>query len=102
MPAGYAASFAAICRDLPAITRDGRTQGLTRGHSTHCGRMGAQMADDSVSRAALPKQFPASNSAGTDIAAAKTAYYYPLIKHLWHAPLRYVADQEIVYRDLSS
>jgi acyl-CoA synthetase (AMP-forming)/AMP-acid ligase II len=35
------------------------------------------------------------------IAAAKSAYQYPLIiKHLWHAPLVQAADQEIVYRDL--
>ena len=35
------------------------------------------------------------------IAAAKSAYQYPLIvKHLWHAPLLQAADQEIVYRDL--
>ena len=35
------------------------------------------------------------------IAAAKSAYHYPLIvKHLWHAPLLQAADQEIVYRDL--
>src|SRR6476661_3252328 len=38
---------------------------------------------------------------GKVIAAAKSAYQYPLIiKHLWHAPLLQAADQEIVYRDL--
>jgi fatty-acyl-CoA synthase len=38
---------------------------------------------------------------GRVIAAAKSAYHYPLIvKHLWHAPLLQAADQEIVYRDL--
>jgi fatty-acyl-CoA synthase len=38
---------------------------------------------------------------GRIIAAAKSAYQYPLIiKHLWHAPLLQAADQEIVYRDL--
>ena len=38
---------------------------------------------------------------GRVIAAAKSAYQYPLIiKHLWHAPLLQAADQEIVYRDL--
>src|SRR6478736_2487816 len=38
---------------------------------------------------------------GKIIAAAKSAYQYPLIiKHLWHAPLLQAADQEIVYRDL--
>ena len=37
---------------------------------------------------------------GKVIAAAKSAYQYPLIiKHLWHAPLLQAADQEIVYRD---
>ena len=35
------------------------------------------------------------------IAAAKSAYPYPLlIWHLWHAPLLQAADREIVYRDL--
>jgi fatty-acyl-CoA synthase len=39
---------------------------------------------------------------GRVIAAAKSAYQYPLIiKHLWHAPLLQAADQEIVYRDVS-
>src|ERR1700722_10710879 len=39
---------------------------------------------------------------GRFIAAAKSAYQYPLIiKHLWHAPLLQAPDQEIVYRDLS-
>ena len=57
------------------------------------------MADNTVPRPALPKQFPASNTAG--IGSAKSAYHYPLIiKHLWHAPLLQAADQEIVYRDL--
>ena len=38
---------------------------------------------------------------GKVVAAAKSAYQYPLIvKHLWHAPLLQAADQEIVYRDL--
>ena len=38
---------------------------------------------------------------GRVIAAAKSAYQYPLIiKNLWHAPLLQAADQEIVYRDL--
>jgi fatty-acyl-CoA synthase len=38
---------------------------------------------------------------GKVIAAAKSAYQYPLIiKHLWHAPLLQAAEQEIVYRDL--
>src|ERR1700747_1796800 len=38
---------------------------------------------------------------GKIIAAAKSAYQYPLIiKHLWHAPLLQAPDQEIVYRDL--
>src|SRR5262245_26742298 len=59
------------------------------------------MADTTVPRTALPKQFPASNRAGSSIAAAKSAYHYPLIiKHLWHAPLLQAPDQEIVYRDL--
>src|SRR5215831_14042692 len=36
-----------------------------------------------------------------NMAAAKSAYQYPLIiKHLWHAPLLQAPDQEIVYRDL--
>ena len=48
-----------------------------------------------------PRQRPASNRAGKIIAAAKSAYQYPLIiKHLWHAPLLQAPDQEIVYRDL--
>ena len=59
------------------------------------------MTDTTVPRPALPKQFTASNRAGIGIAAAKSAYHYPLIiKHLWHAPLLQAADQEIVYRDL--
>jgi fatty-acyl-CoA synthase len=59
------------------------------------------MADNTVPRPALPKQFPGSNSTGSGIVAAKSAYHYPLIiKHLWHAPLLQAADQEIVYRDL--
>ena len=59
------------------------------------------MADNTEPRPALPKQLPASNRAGFGIAAAKSAYHYPLIiKHLWHAPLLQAADQEIVYRDL--
>ena len=59
------------------------------------------MADNTVPRPALPKQFPASNGAGSGIAASKSAYHYSLlIKHLWHAPLLQAADQEIVYRDL--
>src|SRR5215475_8654871 len=63
--------------------------------------MGPQMADNTVPEPALSKQFPASNRAGSGIAAAKSAYHYPLlIKHLWHAPLLQAADQEIVYRDL--
>src|SRR5215472_10117104 len=38
---------------------------------------------------------------GKVVAAAKSAYQYPLIiKHLWHAPLLQAGDQEIVYRDL--
>src|SRR5215813_2504275 len=38
---------------------------------------------------------------GKVVAAAKSAYQYPLIiKHLWHAPLLQAPDQEIVYRDL--
>src|SRR5215468_4715500 len=63
--------------------------------------MGVQMANNTVPRPALPKQVPASNRAGVGIAAAQSAYHYPLlIKHLWHAPLLQAADQEIVYRDL--
>lgn len=59
------------------------------------------MADDMVARPALPIPFPASNRVESGIAAAKSAYHYPLlIKHLWHAPLLHAADQEIVYRDL--
>ena len=59
------------------------------------------MADNTEPRPALPKQLPASNRAGFGIAAAKSAYHYPLIiKHLWHAPLLQAADQEFVYRDL--
>jgi fatty-acyl-CoA synthase len=47
-----------------------------------------------------PKQLLAANTAGRVIAAAKSAYQYPLlIKHLWHAPLLQAPDQEIVYRD---
>jgi non-ribosomal peptide synthetase component E (peptide arylation enzyme) len=38
---------------------------------------------------------------GRVVAAAKSAYQYPLIvKQLWHAPLLQAADQEIVNRDL--
>jgi fatty-acyl-CoA synthase len=49
----------------------------------------------------LPRRFPASNRADSGTAAATAAYHYPLIiKHLWHAPLRQAADQEIVYRHL--
>jgi fatty-acyl-CoA synthase len=60
------------------------------------------MVDNTVPTPALPKQFPALNRAARGIAPAKSAYHYPLlIKHLWHAPLRQAADQEIVYRDLS-
>src|ERR1700751_5303956 len=48
-----------------------------------------------------PKQLLAPNTTGRVIAAAKSAYHYPLlIKHLWHAPLLQAAGQEIVYRDL--
>ena len=63
--------------------------------------MGPQMADNAVPRPLFPKQFAVSKRAGSGIAAAKSAYQYPLIiKHLWHAPLRQAADQEIIYRDL--
>ena len=49
----------------------------------------------------VPKQPPSPNTTGRVIAAAKSAYQYPLIiKHLWHAPLLQARDQEIVYRDL--
>ena len=59
------------------------------------------MADNTAPRPALPRQVPASNRAGSGIAAAKSAYQYPLIiKHLWHAPLLRAVDQEIVYRAL--
>src|SRR6516164_9135675 len=59
------------------------------------------MTDTTVTRPALAKQFPALNRAGIGVAAAKSAYQYPLIiKHLWHAPLLQAPDQEIVYRDL--
>src|SRR5262249_17973565 len=62
---------------------------------------GAQMADNTVPRPALPKQCPAWNRAGRGITDPKSAYQYPLIiKHLWHAPLLQAADEEIVYRDL--
>src|SRR5215831_1244526 len=74
--------------------------GSTRGQSGKLG-MGAQMADDAVLRSELPKQFPVPNRPRSGIAAAESAYHYPLIiKHLWHAPLLQAADQEIVYRDL--
>jgi fatty-acyl-CoA synthase len=59
------------------------------------------MLDNTVPRRALPERFPASSGTRAGIAAAKSAYHYPLIiKHLWHAPLRQAADREIVYRDL--
>ena len=43
----------------------------------------------------VPKQPPSPNTTGRVIAAAKSAYQYPLIiKHLWHAPLLQARDQE--------
>ena len=59
------------------------------------------MATAAALRSSAPKQLPAPTVTGRVIAAAKSAYSYPLlIKHLWHAPLLQAPDQEIVYRDL--
>jgi len=52
-------------------------------------------------KSSVSKQLPAPSRSDRVIAAAKSAYHYPLlIKHLWHAPLLQAAGQEIVYRDL--
>src|ERR1700740_1587497 len=59
------------------------------------------MATATALKPAVPRQRPAPNRTGRNIAAAKSAYQYPLIiKHLWHAALLQAPDQEIVYRDL--
>ena len=57
--------------------------------------------DKTRSNAARLRKGTESTMTGKVVAAAKSAYQYPLlIKHLWHAPLLQAADQEIVYRDL--
>src|ERR1700756_5485951 len=57
------------------------------------------MATVTAPKSSVSKQEP--NATGRIIAAAKSAYHYPLlIKHLWHAPLLQASDQEIVYRDV--
>jgi fatty-acyl-CoA synthase len=59
------------------------------------------MAMTTVFEPSASKQLPGPNTTGRIIAAAKSAYQFPLIiKHLWHAPLLQAPDQEIVYRDL--
>jgi fatty-acyl-CoA synthase len=57
--------------------------------------------DKTRSSAARLRKGTENAMTGKVVAAAKSAYQYPLIiKHLWHAPLLQAADQEIVYRDL--
>ena len=59
------------------------------------------MATATALKPSVPMQRPAPNVTGRTIAAAESAYQYPLIiKHLWHAPLLQAPDQQIVYRDL--
>src|SRR5580704_6487592 len=64
-------------------------------------RMDIQMATTPALEPSPPEQLSAPDKTGRIIAAAKSAYQYPLlIKHLWHAPLLQAPDQGIVYRDL--
>jgi fatty-acyl-CoA synthase len=63
--------------------------------------MDTQMATATALEPSAPEQLSAPDKKGRIIAAAKSAYQYPLlIKHLWHAPLLQAPDQGIVYRDL--